>query len=1138
MVPAPTLPGFSQPCWSWNRTFQCVEKNPIHACASGTPYPTVEADCSLSAVAIKSDKTIGGAYFILDADYTYACPFKAFIPVSQLPSGGARCDLMETGAVTPIKTIGVAAAGSEPVSGALRPPAVAFDQPLVTDQKRIDNFVCYSEPVTVCESYCGDLSEDANVRAPNKCNIPASANCVTAKAGEIVKQGPSNRETEVNSTQVCKIAETPSCLSASALANCTLSSKKDSNFMPNGVPTSEEQSYRCQKNEAQPCPDNQRVEVNSCVSVNAWGLDSWGGKTNESMKGFGELNNAMAQLQGLEKGLNPGDLFVFSGADRRCKFAVGSFWNTLILAAVIVAAVMATGGAASALMTTSFSVTAGTTMGAGVATTGVVSVGGTALTITGSQIMGAAVAASALSEATDSKVFGNDCCKDLVVEGSDKWWKLGKRCEASEVKLAIAKRKNLAMYLGEYCSQVGGWLIKSCNERTRSYCVFDDALAMTVNEQGRVQLDQMASADAVSTPEARFPAFTQTKAIDLTQSKPYSALLPMDSYWHLAFSASNQPIYYWKYPFYCATNAGRAQAYEAHATETNKAILKYSGRNPANFTTAEREDYLKAMLSVPARLDCGDPGVMQFLTCNPDDGATCDVARMPRTPDSPDSDLAGNALLAADSTYAQASSYKADVGWKIQRVASDKNPGDVGQNTTMASDPSFAAHRASIHPLITSVGSCKANGDCLYRFDVSQPAASGVGARREKEEVIEFPLYSLMNTPGTALVSYLSKTGILDGAQHAADPLRGKGLASSINGHQFIFRPILGTLRASPMHSHVLLEHMAGDAPSEVGSDYSPILVPTSLPPNSVDWNPHPNGFNLEGGCDAATTWCKYTVKYTIPVTRHPWGDARDPRCWGFTPQQLALFDFSKMDLSRWINSMDLSAFTGTKSDETRASVTDQAQATAENYFSALSTGTPIKRAEPGSVSALILNSDTFPVLKSGSEGGESYLVKLGVTSNWPLYSTNAAENGNPVSKIQVNWGGASNTFEDAGTKSAAGDLWEAQYDVGDYAPGKHKITVQATTANNGIQTLSQWIYITPDSGQILNKQGVLDLTPDTTRAASSNAYNPADVVSPTDGSSLTVSPDVLNQTMPSLSKMLEMQKLEPFVKPATPVAP
>jgi conjugal transfer mating pair stabilization protein TraN len=60
-------------------------------------------------------------------------------------------------------------------------------------------------------------------------------------------------------------------------------------------------------------------------------------------------------------------------------------------------------------------------------------------------------------------------------------------CEQKEQILAMRRGQNLCHEVGSYCSKKLP-VVKTCIERTKSYCCFNSRLAKIINEQGRAQI--------------------------------------------------------------------------------------------------------------------------------------------------------------------------------------------------------------------------------------------------------------------------------------------------------------------------------------------------------------------------------------------------------------------------------------------------------------------------------------------------------------------------------------------------------------------------------------------------------------------------------------------------------------------------
>lgn len=1095
---APIIPGYATACWNWSRKFQCVETNPVYACDSGNSLDSVKKDCSLISSKVVSTTTINSVRYITAADYAYRCEFGDWSTSDKLPSGKECVFIKDTTTATNY------------VNSA--PPASSLTAPLNTSlaltENRDDKYACYSPAVTTCVDKCYQEVYNATTKVYDKQEVacPASSvtNCVSSSkqcTGTVTSTGgnlsdalaaqpsvgPDGRCVNAEEEFTCQAGEVPKCLNS---ANCTLSSTTAAGVQTNGFATLQEQTYIC-TDEKTSCLES--ANVSNCVHVGAWGWDQMAIKS-QMGQGLAEANSAMAKIEGIQKGMNKEDLYIFSGNAMACSYPVGNFLNTFITIAVIGATLIATGGASAGLLSTALQST--TVMGSAAMTAA------TANTVAAAVTIGAAAA----QEIPNSKAFGTNCCKDFVFEGSDAWYKLGS-CTAEEIKLSVAKRKGLVKYLGEYCSKKSGFPVRQCVKKTRSYCVFDDMLALTINEQGRAQLDALASADTVSTqntPDKSFPFY----GTPVASPAQYSGVLNTGK-WVKLEQANHSQVWAWQYPNYCKSSADQQAAYAIWQAELAKA-MDTKGAVPETLTDKQAIELLAKSLSVAVFQDCpSTPGTLSFMTCA-DSSDNCNTAKMPTDPSSVDIDVTG-ALLESP-----------DPNWRIQQTRSFSMPGDYGVTALMPNNSGYAALSASLNEYVTAVGSChSSDGTCLYYFSITDKQASGgAGARKRMTEKAQFPLYTGVQTSAWPAVTYVNADGTYDAAAYAADPNRGLGDAVLVSNQRFIFHPVYtGTPPKGNLHSKLLLEYANQTVPgSNPQNDYQPLMLPTSLPPGTPGWSPYGDSatkgkyFYISGGCDANSRWCNYDIQVDLDIQRHPWGSAQSPRCWGFSLEQLAALDFDKMDLSRWINSMDL----GTSPDlapTAAKAMTDRVTNTAQAFYSAMSNSTPINKPGGGTV-ALVTNTDVVPRPGFGGDF-EAYRVEAAVPTNWPNYFPDG-NNNNPVTNPTIDWGDGS--AAESMIRHAEGRAYTAQHDYGDRPVGRYKITVTLNTDANGPQTLATYISVTPDSGKAKPEQ-VLDFNNPGAVGQAQGTYNPADTLN-----GLNQSPENLKSLSPGTSDQFKGQ--------------
>ncbi len=1081
-VAAPIIDGYGTACWTWNRQFQCVEDTPVYACDSGTPYDTVKKDCSLVAAQINSTVTINAVRYITDADYTYRCAFGAWTSNETLPAN-KECVLLDS-TTTQSNIVNAAAPGSSVTA--------PLDSQIALTETRSENYVCYSPPVTTCADKCFTEVYNATTKTMEKKEVACSkspTNCTTASqqcTGSASTEGglsadpnvgPDGRCVSSVQSFTCQAGDVPKCLSS---ANCTLSTTTPSGVQDNGFALNQEQTYIC-TNETTSCAEV--ANVSNCVHVGAWGWDQVSIKS-QMGQGLGEVNAALSKVEGIQKGMKEDDPYIFSGQDLRCHYAVGNFLNTFITIALIAATAMATGGASIGVMGNAL-VSAGLTTG---------------------QAVAVQVGAAALADAPNSKAMGADCCKDFVFEGSDAWYKLGS-CTADEIKLSVAKRKGLVHYLGEYCSKRSGFPVRQCVEKTRSYCVFDDMLALTVNEQGRAQLDALAMADATTTKATAAKAFSLYGA-EVSPAPKYSGYLNTGRWTKLA-QENNSQVWTWQYPNYCKSTAAQTAAYDIWMAEVMQAT-DTKGLQPSEVTQAQAIELIKKAINVMPFQECpSTPGTVSYLTCSKQDD-TCDATKLPEGPTGVETDITGSDIS------------QADVNWRVQQARSFFLPGDYGVTALMPTDSSFAAVTAGVNEFITAVGSCHAtDGSCLYYFSITdKQATGGMGAKKRATEHVQFPLYTSSQTSAWPAVTYVKKDGTYDLGQYLADVNRGRADPVTVSNQRFIFHPnYIMTPPTGNLHSAVLVEYATEKLSASLPeNDYTAMMVPTSIPPGTPGWSPygdptkHGKYFYISGGCDPNSRWCNYAIQVDLNIPRHPWGTAQSPHCWGFSLEQVAALDFDKMDLSRWINSLDLDTASASMSAEAAQAMTDQVTQSAQSFYSAVKTSQVINKPGAGTL-ALVTNTDVVPMLSNGNF--KAYVLEAAVPTNWPNYFSDQP-NTNPVTNVQVDWGDGS--AKSVMTKHPEGRAYLSEHDYGDKPVGRYKVTVTLDTLSNGPQTLTTYVAVTPDSGK-LPPPTKLDFSAPGANGKVQGQYNPAQTLN-----GLNQSPSSLQTISPGTTDQFNAQ--------------
>jgi hypothetical protein len=311
-----------------------------------------------------------------------------------------------------------------------------------------------------------------------------------------------------------------------------------------------------------------------------------------------------------------------------------------------------------------------------------------------------------------------------------------------------------------------------------------------------------------------------------------------------------------------------------------------------------------------------------------------------------------------------------------QWFASCENPQGCGN---LPPAPEFGSERwvlSTVNPLknITTAvsryamvtGACDpASTACKYEV-AAWPA--GIGGKAIASKELSFPLYATQ--------------------EQTAKPLSGIPQDITAMG-DYIFRPV-SVPGVAPTN---------GAIPGTVRMDYSldggktfkQMNVPTKI--QGTDFSvPDASDVRITGGCDAATNLCTYTTTGTVTVTAKPWGVPQAPDCTGFTLGQLAVLDFSQMDLSEWI-----------------ASITNKVQGTDTANLTKTATSRTqqmLDARQAGNATVTASNPQALRAAKiSPAEEFGPFTATLRVSGNYPVYFDDPALNTDPVTHVDVDWG-------------------------------------------------------------------------------------------------------------------------------------
>lgn len=155
------------------------------------------------------------------------------------------------------------------------------------------------------------------------------------------------------------------------------------------------------------------------------------------------------------------------------------------------------------------------------------------------------------------------------------------------------------------------------------------------------------------------------------------------------------------------------------------------------------------------------------------------------------------------------------------------------------------------------------------------------------------------------------------------------------------------------------------------------------------------DGVTATGGCSLASNLCSFRFTGTFVVKAKPWGGPGAPDCTGFTAGQLSALNFSKMDLSEWLNSVLSKIKT-----QTAQSLSGMAAGQAAAYEQAFNTGN-------GSQSESLPSSSSFARVVP-AQGFGPFRATLAVSGYWPQTTGNPALDVDQVVGVTVDWGDCS----------------------------------------------------------------------------------------------------------------------------------
>ncbi|EQD31347.1 hypothetical protein B1A_19986 [mine drainage metagenome] len=295
------------------------------------------------------------------------------------------------------------------------------------------------------------------------------------------------------------------------------------------------------------------------------------------------------------------------------------------------------------------------------------------------------------------------------------------------------------------------------------------------------------------------------------------------------------------------------------------------------------------------------------------------------------------------------------------------NPQDGSTTWEIAEINTVAATEQALSEHVLAAGSCdSSSSECTYVFTAWPPASGG-------KVVLTKSLQFLATDPST----------------HASEVIIGNDVVK-------VTDPALSLGAAWP-------KSIAAEVSTDGGTSWRPFQLPLSITtPMSVTasgsssfygfsagslsqhWNHAPQGLTILGSCDTGSGVCEYSVTGEVVAIPKPWGTPKAPDCSGFTVAQLSMLDFSKMNLSQWVDHV------GAPNVPTKSQILDQALSSAKSGGAgAAADSNPV----PSEVAIVRPTEDMGP-----------FEVVLSVSPWWQ----GDLQGPDPIYGVKINWGDCS----------------------------------------------------------------------------------------------------------------------------------
>lgn len=272
--------------------------------------------------------------------------------------------------------------------------------------------------------------------------------------------------------------------------------------------------------------------------------------------------------------------------------------------------------------------------------------------------------------------------------------------------------------------------------------------------------------------------------------------------------------------------------------------------------------------------------------------------------------------------------------------------------------------KTNITPFISVTGACNtATGACSYEVDSLPPGQNG---RAFLSVTSPVSIYVSDSTSGSTTGSFSAEQTML--------------LGDSVLRPLSIIGPI--TSKLPPTFGFFF-----SDNNGATYQQYSAPMDAAGMFKVSL-----PNGYVLDGSCDALGNVCNVKMAGEVVVQAKPFGSPTGPDCSGFTIAQFSALDFSKMDLNEWITKITTQALSSIQ----RTTATDSFVKAVVDSSLGAQQGATFIAVSP-------VRADTARIYPRQEYG--PFTAKIAVSGNYPAVYLDDARNNDAVTRVQVDWG-------------------------------------------------------------------------------------------------------------------------------------